>query len=350
LVFVFAIFFSFTLSLHADSGELTFEEQFKHLLYFLRETKGSQAIVDRIEMMSKNSTDRLFLQKLQARDGTLTIRASIHPHEEASLRWLNQRFERMGLSKLEFDSEINSDLPDPHIANPKQIQKWKWFRYAAGPGVAVLAMAQQMRSLHADRTIDYFVMMIPAAAMGLTTIVLEWQFAHPTMNAKVWAPFFSKGGPLIGRAKNWSINVLYGMTLWSAGQIAIWSPQLFGEPSLKFNSPDFLSALTAAVIGGSLFTIAMGQYQTDLSLENQSRGSIQTKRRYMNESVGVGINNGARVGGWIVPGYLDKIAYAVFFALKTWPQLIKTNISPALQDLEIQRNLFPDTAPKKNIL
>jgi hypothetical protein len=137
------------------------------------------------------------------------------------------------------------------------------------------------------------------------------------------------------------------MTLWSAGQIAIWSPQLFGEPSLKFNSPDFLSALTAAVIGGSLFTIAMGQYQTDLSLENQSRGSIQTKRRYMNESVGVGINNGARVGGWIVPGYLDKIAYAVFFALKTWPQLIKTNISPALQDLEIQRNLFPDTAPKK---
>lgn len=314
----------------------------------IRKNDGTQAVVDWLQQTSKNPAQASYFQSLQRNAEPIKFRAVIHPHEQESIDWLNLRLKRMGLTNLSYETVVDKNLPDPELASKAEITKWKWARYMFGPGVALAATAMHMGAYHSGSSAsDYLLLVLPAVGAGGASVILEYQFAHPWINAKIWTPFFKNGGPILGRLKNLSVNIGYGMVLWLAGNGAALLPNLWGGSTINFDSPAFLQALGAAIYGGALFTLAMGQYQTDIGIENHDRGSIGTKRRYVNESIGVMINNGARVGSWVTPGAWDKIAYGLFFAFRTWPQLIKTNINPRLQDLDIQRSLFPETAPKK---
>jgi hypothetical protein len=114
-------------------------------------------------------------------------------------------------------------------------------------------------------------------------------------------------------------------------------PAIFAQ--LKLSPLALQSASQMALIGGILFHIACGQYQTDLAIDT-SRGVLSTAQRYLRETVGVVVNNGARVFGWAVPGPWDKMAQLFFFVWKTWPQLLQTHVDTVLQDRRIRDYLL----------
>lgn len=327
-------------------------ERFTHVMNLTFQDEGTSAVVDRLESMSMNPPDLEFLRALRASGEEIKIQQEVHPTEHAAIQWINRRLDRMGLSNVKYNPVFRTDLPDPQEPPPEKIKKWKWFRYLAGPGVAIAATLLKMSqtTTTATSSSDYLVMLIPAGAVGVASIILEYNFANPWMNSKVWAPVFGFGGPVVGRAVITAVNVTYGMILWGASYAATATAiHKFGvDPSLVQIDP-FMTALAASTIGGGLFTLAMGQYQTDLAVENQKRESISSFGRYRSESIGVGINNGARVGGWAVGngGMWTNVAYLSFFLWKTWPQLLKTNLDPKLQDLDLQRRLNPESPAKR---
>src|SRR5690606_31993235 len=138
----------------------------------------------------------------------------------------------------------------------------------------------------------------PAAGVGLTTVLLELQFAWPYLNNKFWKHVWTFGGRLMGRVTNTVVNFLYGMSLYGAGALASNLPVFFGGEPVPYAQLPFLEAVTAAAIGGLTFHIAMGQFQTDIATE-ESRGAISGTRRYELETTGVVVNNGARVLDWV---------------------------------------------------
>ncbi|OFZ12117.1 MAG: hypothetical protein A2Z20_07265 [Bdellovibrionales bacterium RBG_16_40_8] len=269
------------------------------------------------------------------------ISVKVHPNEAKAIAWMNKRFERMGINNLKLEAAFDSSLEDPTSLHEKDIKGLKWMRYLAGPGVAVAATVLNLPHGEAAAG-DYMLLVIPGIGVGVTTVLLELQFAWPYLNNKFWKHVWKFGGPVIGRATNTMVNFLYGMALYGAGVGASYIPVLFGAEPVPFQSLPYVQAMTAAAIGGLTFHIAMGQFQTDLSTE-EDRGSIKGKTRYGLETTGVVVNNSARVLDWVYPAGLGTWAQGSFFLLKTLPQLLKTNASWAIADDEVRSVLVPES-------
>jgi hypothetical protein len=195
---------------------------------------------------------------------------------------------------------------------------------------------------------DYMLLMVPAAGVGVTTVLLELQFAWPYLNNKFWKHVWTYGGKIMGRVSNAVVNFLYGMTLYGSAALASNFPVFFGGDPIPYAHLPFTDAVVAAAIGGLTMTIVMGQFQTDISTE-ETRGAINGSQRYALETSGVVVNNGARVLDWVLPVGLGAYAQGAFFMLKTLPQLLKTNVSTWLQDRRIHRQVSETSAPKKNL-
>jgi hypothetical protein len=193
---------------------------------------------------------------------------------------------------------------------------------------------------------DYMYLVLPAAGVGVTTILLELQFAWPWLNDKFWKKAWRFGGPLMGRVTNIAVNFLYGMALYGAGVGSAALPTLWGANPVPFQTMDFVTAATTAFVGGLIFHVAMGQFQTDISREEQ-RGSISGMRRYGLETTGVVVNNSARVFDWVIPGQWGVWAQGAFFMLKTFPQLLKSNWAHKVQDERIRHQLLAEKAGPK---
>jgi len=301
--------------------------------------QGTDAVAEQIAADLENPERKAAWQGFVQSAKTTVISVKAHPNEKSALVWMNHRFERMGLGHLRFEAAFDANLPDPTALPDQKIRGKKWMRYLAGPGVAMAATLLNLPGQGPGATAsDYLVLLIPTAGVGITTVLLELQFAWPYLNNKFWKHVWTFGGRIMGRVTNTVVNFAYGMTLWAAGAGAAQLPTLFGGSPIPFTQLPFLDAVVAAFVGGVTFHIAMGQFQTDISTE-ESRGSISSSQRYALETTGVVVNNSARVLDWVIPAGLGAYAQAAFFTLKTLPQLLKTNLADRLHDEKIKQTL-----------
>ncbi|MGZ6477774.1 MAG: hypothetical protein ACXWQE_00655 [Bdellovibrionales bacterium] len=273
------------------------------------------------------------------------VEVKIHPNEAAAVDWMNQRFQRMGLPNFSLQGVEDETLPDPTALDPKQIERKKWLRYSAGPGVAAAAFLLNLPSLpEGEQAKDYLYLLIPAASAGFTTVALEMQFAWPWLNNVFWKKVWKSGGAIGGRATNVFVNFLYGMSIYGATYGGEHLANALGAGAFS-NSMGFTQAVVGAGIGAVTFHLAMGQYQTDIAREEE-RGSITAGTRYGMETNGVLVNNSARVLSWVLPGgtIYGSFAQAAFFLFKTFPQLLKTNITDLAADREVARKLNPEAS------
>lgn len=316
------------------------------------QTEGTTAAADAVHA-DLFTQDRLEAWKRLAQgEKVQVVEVKIHPNQAKAVEWMNQRFKRMGLPNLQLNGVADANAPDPTSIDSNSIRGKKWLRYAAGPGIAAIASYLGLPAHSGMSPTDYIYLVIPAAGVGVTTVALEIQFAWPWLNNVFWNKVFRVGGAVGGRISNLVVNFLYGMALYGAGVGAAHLPVMFGLPPVPFDAPSFVKAVTSAAIGGLTFHIAMGQFQTDISHE-QERGSITANTRYGLETTGAVVNNGARVASWVVPGASSVdgyLAQAGFFLLKTLPQLLKTNVSDVMNDREVARAVDPENAPKAGIL
>jgi len=336
---------------------------------------GTDAAANFIEQLSRNPNQRALLEELAQGNQDVKITVKAHPNEASAINWMNKRLRGMGLARAQVELIGNEDAKDPHVLNEDEVQKLKWLRFGAGPGVAGLSMIYKAVSIinsgqsHSPK--DYAILLLPTAAVGVVTFLLEYQFAHPKINQVFWSKVWKMGGPIGGRATNLLVNIMYGLTIYATTELAANVPRLWNMrrvmteqpvvsnlianalhqvfPLLQLGNHPYVSAFVAASLGGALFSAVMGQLQTDNSIEAE-RGSISPLKRYGQETWGSIVNNSARVGSWIVPGsWADYVMYGFFFT-KTLPLMLKTHIAYRLQDREIHRRLAPETAPKRNII
>ena len=314
--------------------------------------QGSTAVAKAIQGDTLNQEA---LEKWQdfARSGVVHVaEVQVHPNETKAIEWMNKRFHRMGLPNLQFKALPNDSLPDPTALPDDKIRGKKWLRYLAGPGVAAVACFLGLPESSTQlSTTDYLYLIIPAAGVGVTTVALELQFAWPWLNNVFWKKVWKFGGPLVGRITNTMVNFMYGMALYGAGVGSAHIPVLFGAEAVNYGAMGFTQSVVAAAIGAVTFHIAMGQFQTDISTEEE-RGSHTSSQRYGLETTGVVVNNGARVSSWVLPGdaAYGAAAQGGFFLLKTLPQFLKTNVSDKIEDHDVHRLINKSTAPKNSFI
>lgn len=311
--------------------------------------QGTDAVAELISDDMKQPQMREQWQTFAQSMEPTIVDIEIHPNEAKAIEWMNQRFQTMGLNNLSFRGIENSSLADPTALRDEEIKSKKWLRYLAGPGVAMAATIYGLPKGSELMGSDYLLLILPAAGVGVTTVLLELQFAWPWLNDHFWKHVWKFGGKVFGRVTNTFVNFLYGMSLYGSGVGAAMLPTLWGGSPIGFEHLSFEQAVIAAAIGGVTFHLAMGQFQTDIAVEEE-RGSISGKERYSLETSGVVINNGGRVINWILPGSWGVWAQSSFFILKTFPQLLKTNLSHWLKDRKVHRQLNPEKAPKATVL
>lgn len=351
----------FILSLMMGFSAHAAEENQAHLMVVETEPGLEQNIV---EVFKRNGTDAVAKsilddlespakmaawQKIANGTEARALEVKIHPNEREAVKWMNSRFERMGLKNLSLEGVVDDSLPDPTSLPDQEIRGRKWLRYLAGPGVALAATLINLPSGGAISGTDYMLLVVPSVGVGVTTVLLELQFASPYLNNKFWKHVWNFGGRAMGRVSNVIVNFLYGMALYGSGVGASHLPVLFGGDVIPFAHIPFVQAVTTAAIGGFTFHLAMGQFQTDIS-EEEKRGAISGPVRYGLEATGVVINNSARVLDWVLPLGLGSWAQAAFFSLKTLPQALKTNFQYWLQDRKVHRRLSPETAPQITVV
>lgn len=263
----------------------------------------------------------------------------VHPNRKAAIELMNKRLQKIGVPQLNFKVVEDPTMTDPNELDYAKIAKMKWLRYTAGPGVALAATCIGLPEFSTvGNPVDYALLILPSVGVGVTTILLEFQFAHPWLNNHFWKRVWEFGGPVTGRLTNVFVNFLYGMALYGAGVGAAHLPILFGGSVIPFEHLPFAAAATSAFIGGVIFHIAMGQYQTDIS-QQQSRGNMTAEERYAKEGIGVITNNSARILNWVMPAW-DWVGYLAqwgFFAIRTVPQLWQTHLSPMWTDSQMKK-------------
>ena len=333
-------------------------EAFAGQLAEIYRTAGSDAAA---QWVHRAARDEKTLPLLQAMAGSPSpIQASlqaVHPDEKSAIEWMNQRLANMGLGAVKFTPEYLAaaeaeKTPSPMKLSEDKVKGVKYLRYTAGAGVALIgALVQCFGGAHGAHS-DYVGLIAQTAGAGVMSILLELQFANPKINDNFWTPVWRLGGKIGGRVTNILVNTLYGLSLWGASVGAVALAGAFGYDVSHFAQamPAFTTALTTSFVGGLIFHAAMGQYQTDLSIETQERGALSPVQRYRNETTGVVLNNGARVSSWIVPGPWSNAVMFGFFLLKTLPQLLKTNFQVTLEDRKTRRLISPETAPQETFL
>ncbi|MBK7842235.1 MAG: hypothetical protein IPJ71_00865 [Bdellovibrionales bacterium] len=303
---------------------------------------GPVGVVQQIELALAQNKKLQGLIKLTQSEGKYTVTVRVHPSAVESVTYLNQRFAEMGLNNLVFVASEDPALEDPTALPREKIKLVKVVRIGLGVGVALVAAALSMPSLDIPAR-EFLIGGVPAMSVGVASAALEYQFAAPGMN-RFWNKVFS-GGPVIGRIKNIGVNFAYGMILYGAGVGASQLPTVWGGSPIPV---DGQLALTAAVIqaaiGGIWFNAVMGQYQTDIGLQ-QRQGRLNAPDRYRLETIGVIVNNGGRVLSWIIPGNLGMYAQALFFAFRTFPNAGKTYLSDQATDARIYRSIHTKEKP-----
>jgi hypothetical protein len=309
-------------------------------------TQGTDAVANEIAADLQNPKKLAAWQSFVQSTEVQVLNVQAHPNEAAAIRFMNQRFQKMGIKNLRFEGAFDDKLSDPTSLPEEKIKNKKWLRYLAGPGVAMAATAIGMSNTTAASTSDYMLLVVPAVGVGVTTVLLELQFAWPYLNNKFWKHVWKFGGPVMGRVTNIFVNFMYGMSLYGAGLGASYIPVLFGGEPIPYAHLAFVDAVTAAAIGGVTFHLSMGQFQTDISNEEE-RGVISGEKRYSLETTGVVVNNSARVLDWVVPAGFGAYAQGAFFILKTLPQLIKTNVATDMADRNVHRTLYGEESLPK---
>lgn len=347
-----ALFFSISVYASDEQAHLLVVETAPDLEQRIVETfkrAGTDAVAKSILDDLENPAKMAAWQDFASGAETRVLEVKIHPNEKDAVKWMNSRFQRMGLSNLSLEGVVDDSLPDPTSLPEAEIRGRKWLRYLAGPGVALAATLVNLPSGGAVTGTDYMLLVVPSVGVGVTTVLLELQFASPYLNNKFWKHVWNFGGRAMGRASNIIVNFLYGMALYGSGVGASHLPVLFGGDVIPFAHIPFVQAVTTAAIGGLTFHLAMGQFQTDIS-EEEKRGAISGPVRYGLETTGVVINNSARVLDWVLPLGLGSWAQAAFFSLKTLPQALKSNLQYWLQDRKVHRRVNPETAPAVTVL
>lgn len=303
---------------------------------------GPVGVVQQIELALAQNKKLQGLIKLSESGGKYTVTVRVHPNAVESVTYLNQRFVEMGLSNLVFAASEDSNMEDPTALPRERLKLVQPLRIGLGVGVALAAATLSLPSLDIPAR-EFLIAGVPAMSVGVTSAFLELQFAARGMN-KFWNKFFS-GGPIIGRIKNIGVNIAYGMILYGAGMGASQLPTLWGGQPIPV---DGQLALTAAVIQAAIqgvwFNAVMGQFQTDIGLQ-QRQGKLKAPRRYVLETFGVVINNSGRVLGWIIPGNLGTYAQAAFFFLQTLPKAAQTYLFDKATDARIYRAIHSEEKP-----
>jgi hypothetical protein len=280
--------------------------------------------------------DRLMAwQNFASSEDVRVLSVAAHPSEQEAIAWMNSRFKSMGLGNIKVEGAFNIERQDPRALNGADTRGRVWTRYAAGAGIALAAATFKIATDQSGA--DFMAVVLPTAAAGVTSVLLEIQFAHPKLNPR-WSRFFSSGSFLAQRLKNYGINFAYGMSLYGAALAASAAPMLWGDAPIAMPQ-DFMVAVRSTAVGAGLFTLAMGQFQNDIGRE-VTRGNLSGRERYLLETNGVVVNNGARVAGMVFPGTnWGPAAQWAFFALKTFPQMLRTHVAWRMQDASIRRGL-----------
>lgn len=326
---------------------------------------GSRAVIRQLSEWMDSDEMRAQLQDLQESGEILSIKPTMHPNEKKAIDWVNKRIGRIGLENVKFEPNFELEALDRNDTPKEKIRNKAIIRYTFGAGAAFVAAMITAGSKYiagsAENLVDVAYLLLPVAGAGAASIALEVQFAHPKINAKIWAPLWRKGGALGGRLINITVNTLYSLTLYVAAKAASQLPLIWGAeasaverpdvPSLFGWTPDHAShvvglpewpyVFVVSIMGGVLFHLAAGQYQTELSIEAQERRSMSDYERYSRETTAVVVNNGGRVVGMAAPGLLPfdiaSAAMVSWAALKTFPQVLKTHLFPRVRDIFLRR-------------
>jgi hypothetical protein len=313
------------------------EHEFRHMAALFK-SSGTDAIADHIHDSLGNPETLNAWRTFVASEQMRVLDIEVHPNEQSAVKWINGRFKKMGIPNLEFNGVNNEQVSDPTALPNEKISGRKWLRYLAGPGAALAAAYIGLPDgVHLNGS-DYLYLIIPAVGVGVTTVALELQFAWPWLNNKFWKKVFNFGGAVGGRIANTTVNFLYGMALYGAGVGSSLLPTLWGDAPVPFETKDFTTAISLAIVGGIRFHFFMGQYQTDIRTE-EIRGTISSTGRYGLEASGVVVNNSARVYDSIDQTVWGTYAQSAFFLVKTLPQLIKTHLAHRFQDAEVKSAL-----------
>ncbi len=346
LIFVFVVS-SFLLTPNSKAGTRTItvleaspalESMYSQMSQELVE-KGPDQVAKSLLLSLRDPQNRIAWEQVLNSTEIKVKEVKVHPNRKSAIVEINKRFQKMGIPQLQFSAKEDPSLPDPNELDPSKISKMKWLRYSAGPGVAMVATYMGLPAFaDVGNAIDYALLVLPSLGVGITTVLLEFQFAHPRLNNHFWKKVWEFGGPITGRLTNVFVNFLYGMALYGAGVGAAHLPLMFGGSVIPFEHLPFAAAAVSAFIGGVITHITMGQYQTDIA-QQQSRGSMTAEERYTKEGVGVITNNGARILNWVMPAWdwMGYLAQWGFFALRTVPQLWQTHLSPLLTDRKIKQ-------------
>ncbi len=303
---------------------------------------GPVGVVQQIELVLAQNKKLQGLIKLSQSEGKYTVTVRVHPNAVESVAYLNQRFAEMGLNNLVFEASEDTAMEDPTALPKDKLKLVQPLRIGLGVGVALVAATLSLPSLDIPAR-EFLIAGVPAMSVGVASAALEYQFAARGMN-RFWNKFFS-GGPVIGRIKNIGVNIAYGMILYGAGMGSSQLPTLWGGQPIPV---DGQLALTAAVIQAAIqgvwFNAVMGQFQTDIGLQ-QRQGKLKAPRRYVLETFGVVINNSGRVLGWIIPGNLGTYAQAAFFFLQTLPKAAQTYLFDMATDARIYRAIHSEEKP-----
>ncbi|MBK8200988.1 MAG: hypothetical protein IPK68_01225 [Bdellovibrionales bacterium] len=303
---------------------------------------GPVGVVQQIELALAQNKKLQGLIKLTQSEGKYTVTVRVHPNAVESVTYLNQRFVEMGLNNLVFAASEDPTMEDPTALPRDKIKLVQPLRIGLGVGVALAAATLSLPSLDIPAR-EFLIAGVPAMSVGAASAALEYQFAARGMN-RFWNKFFS-GGPVVGRIKNIGVNIAYGMILYGAGMGASQLPTVWGGQPIPV---DGQLALTAAVIQAAIqgvwYNAVMGQFQTDIGLQ-QRQGKLKAPRRYVLETFGVVINNSGRVLGWIIPGNLGTYAQMAFFFLQTLPKAAQTYLFDKATDARIYRAIHDKEKP-----
>jgi hypothetical protein len=297
---------------------------------------GDKAVAKRVKTIAQDGALVSHLRDYSSSEAPKVIDLKVHPNRALALAYTNQRLAKLGMN-VQFRPEFDATQNDP---TNKKVPAWvKLFRYTAGAGVALTATAM---TVHNTQAHDYLMLLLPTLSAGIASVLLEVQFASESLNRKFWSKVWSLGGPLGGRAINIGVNYTYGMLCYLA-YVAGYNYAI--SHGIEFPAEaapkDFGDASMQAFIGGLIFHLAFGQFQTDNSIEMNKRGTRDFDTFYANETVGVGINNGARVASWVVASPLwPNLAMATFFLFKTAPQVWDTHLGRGFEDKKIRKMLW----------
>lgn len=340
-----------------------FDEKLRATLGPLFLKGGDVAVANHLLEISKDPNQIEQLRKFAGSEQIVSVK--VHPNKMDAINHINERSQRTGFRGLQFKPDFDPSLPDPKASNPKTWVKVARMGAAAG-AVIIAALYANAANFDANNASNSFWVLLPAIGGAVISVCLELQFAWPTVRDRFWSPLWTKNPllvqkdipvaeqsvlvrtwnsstPLISsRSINFGVNAAYGAIVGFAtwlGYRAALGAGIAAEKLARYDTT-FYKELKEVLKGAGLFTLAAGQFQTDINNEALKYGTMSSTKAFNLESVTVIINGTARVASiaLAMAGIQTYVSIA-FASIMTVPQVYRTHIQRRIVDRKLRNNL-----------